>query len=108
AAENGVAMRKAAEAFDDVAVLPGVAQLLGLAEIGEQEDASVLVVQLLAVLKGHVEEAPLPRFEFLVEALVDRTLGDGERQMVGRELVGVAPEHVPWELIEENDPGERG
>ena len=50
-------MRKAAEAFDDVAMLPGVAQLPGIAEIGEQQDAAVLVVQLLAFCRSGTRSA---------------------------------------------------
>ena len=41
------------------------------------------------MLERHVEEAAFFRLQLLVETLVDGRLGDGERQMIGRELVGL-------------------
>ena len=60
-----------------------------VAERGEQQHRALLVVQLLAVLERHVEEDTLARPELLVEAALDRRLGDRERELVGRELVGM-------------------
>ena len=101
-------MREAAKALDDVAVLLGIVELVIVAEVDEQQHRAVLVVEILAVLERHVEELALGRCELLVEALVDRSLGDRERQMIGRELLGMAAEHVARELVEQDHAGERG
>ena len=104
-----VAVREAAEALDHVAVLLRIAELIFVAERGEQQHRAVLVVEILAVLERHVEEAALLRLELLVEARGrPRALAIAERQMIGRELLGVAAEHVARELVEQDHAGERG
>ena len=50
----------------------------------------------------------LGRFELVVEAAVDRRPGDGQRQRIGRELLGVTAEHVARILVEQDHCGERG
>jgi hypothetical protein len=43
-----------------------------------------------------------------VELLLDRSLGDRQCQLVGRELLGIATKHVAGELVEQDHAGERG
>src|SRR5688500_10879442 len=96
-AKRRIAVGKAAEPLDDVMMQTSVAKLLGVAESGEQEQRLDLVLQCLAVLERHVEEAALLDAEPVVIAAVDRRPGDCQRHMIGRELVGMAPEHVARE-----------
>src|SRR4051794_1441252 len=100
-------MRKPAEAFDHLAVLAGVAELLPVAELGEQQQRAILIGKALAVLERHVEKAALVRLELLVEAVINRAFGDRQGKMIGGKLVGGAAEHVARELVEQDDPGER-
>jgi len=90
------------------AVLPDVAELLLVAELGEQQHAPVLVGQILAVLERHVEEAALLGFEVLVEVFLQRSLGDRQGEVVRGELVGMSAEHVARELVEQDHGSERG
>ena len=53
-------------------------------ELGEQQHRAVLVVEILAVLKGHIEEVALIGRKLLVESVRDRVFGDRQRQVVGR------------------------
>src|SRR5215210_5520900 len=55
--EDRVAVRKAAEALDDVVMLLRVAEQIIVAERGEQGDRAPLVGEVLAMLERHVEEA---------------------------------------------------
>ena len=55
-AKHRITVRKAAEARDDVAVEPGIFDLLVVAELGEQQYPAILVGEFLAVLERHVEE----------------------------------------------------
>jgi hypothetical protein len=52
------------------------------------------------VLEGHVEEAALFRLKLFVELSVDCRLRNCQGEVIGRELFGVATEHVARELIE--------
>ena len=81
--------------------------MLGIAERGEQQQRLALVAQILAMLERHVEEAAPLRRHAVVIAALDRALGDGERQRIGRELIGMAAEHVARELVEQDDRRER-
>src|SRR3954467_7968169 len=56
AAEHLVAMREAAEAGDDVAMLDRILVILLIAQRGEQRAAELLVAEVLAVLERHEEE----------------------------------------------------
>src|SRR3546814_19119608 len=55
-AERGVAVGKAAEAFDEVVAGLRIAELPGLAQLGEKGDRELLLVQVLAMLEGDGEK----------------------------------------------------
>src|SRR5215212_4378552 len=59
------------------------------------------------MLEGHVEETALLSLKLLVEALVDRSLGNPQGQMISRELLRMAAKHVARELVEQDHAGER-
>src|SRR5207253_7472595 len=101
-------MRETAEALDDLAVLLRVAELLVIAELAEVQHGPVLVLESLAVLERHVKERALLALKLLVAALVDRAFGGGQREMIGRELLGLSTEHVARKLVEEDHSGECG
>src|SRR6476646_4928560 len=100
-------MREAAEALDDAAMVPGVLDLLVVAESGEQQKRAVLIGKILAVLERHVEELALLGRKLFLEALVDRAVRDRQRERIGRISVRVAAEHVARELVEQDHGGER-
>src|SRR4029453_3810256 len=75
AAKKFIAVRKTAKALDDVVMQMRVTQLFGIAEFGEQHQREFLVVEILAVLDGHVEEAALVLRKLFVEAAIDGGLG---------------------------------
>ena len=79
-----------------------------VAEAGELQDGAILIDEILAVLERHVEKAALLRFKVFIKTAIDRCPGDLQSQMVGRELLGIAAEHVARELVEQDDGGERG
>src|SRR4029453_4542837 len=76
AAEDGVAMREAAEAFDDVAVGNRIARQLGVAQPGHQLDAARLLRTVLAVLERQVEKQTLVLAQLPEIAFADRRLRD--------------------------------
>src|SRR5439155_20558321 len=84
------------------------AELLAIAERGEEQDGAVLIGEILGVLEGQVEKSAFLRLQLLVELPVDRRSGDGEREMVRRELLRMPAEHVAGKLVEQDHPGERG
>src|SRR5687768_10398594 len=89
-------------------MLARIFEVLGIAQGGEQEQRLALVGQLLAMLEGHVKEAaPFLRHAVVIAAR-DRFPGYGQSEMIGGELVRMAPEHVARELVEQDHGGERG
>ena len=107
AAEAGVAVREAAEAGDDVAVNNGVVEPLRVAERLEQGEGPLLIVHVLGVLEGQVEEGAQALLDLEVEARVDGATGDGKRQGIGGEGMGRAAIEIAWELVEQDEEGER-
>src|SRR6185437_4482330 len=107
-AEDGVAVREAAEPLDDVAVVLGVTELMIVAKLGEQQHRAVLILELLAVHERHVEELAFIRRLLLVETAIDSSLRDCQSVGVSRVGVGVAAEHVARELVEQDDRREGG
>ena len=109
AAEHRIAVREAAEARDDVVVLAwrSRAARSSPSSVNSSNDA-VLVVEILAVLERHVEEPRSRGSSSSSKPLVDRRLGDRQREVIGRELVGVTAEHVARELVEQDHRRERG
>src|SRR6188474_122924 len=73
AAEHGVAMREAAEAADDVAVLFGVFQIV-ITRRAIKFDAADLVGQFLRMHERQEQEAPVPRRQVLVIAAFERAI----------------------------------
>jgi hypothetical protein len=98
---------EAAEPLDDVVMFLREAELIVVTERAEQGHRAALVLDVLAVLEGHVEEAALGRAHRLVEAAVDRAPGDRQSERIGRELIGVAAQHVARELVEQDDGRDR-
>ena len=96
-------MREAAEALDHIVVLLRKTEQIFVAERDEQQPAP-LVGNDFAVLEGHVEEAAFLRLQLVIELAVDRVPGDRQRQVIGRELLGEAAEHVARKLVEQDPP----
>ena len=105
--ENRVAVREAPEALDDVVMLLCEAEEVIVAKRGEELERPLLVRKALAVLERHVEEAALLAFQSIVEPAVDRAFRDRQREMIGRELLRMAAEHVAGELVEQDDGRQR-
>ena len=99
-------MGEASETFDDVVMLSRISEQVIIAERGEELHRPFLIRKMFAVFERHVEEAAFRRLKLIVEAPVDGLPGNRERQMVGRELVGVGPKHVAWKLVEQDDARE--
>src|SRR5690606_25537421 len=106
AAEQGVAVREAAETPDDVAVLDRVA-LVERAEQPDQLDGALLIGEILGVLEGQVDEEPQILRDVPVEAGRNGTLCKAERERVRREHVRRAAQRVTRHLIEQEQQRER-
>ena len=77
ATEHGVAMRKAAEAIDDVPVAMRVIEIVGEPQLSEQLDRACLHCAIFAVLEGHVEEQTLLLRELQIQSRGNLVLRDG-------------------------------
>ncbi len=103
-----VAVREPAEALDDVAVLLCEVQHLSVAKRGEQQQRAVLVVHPSRYARTACRGSRAPAAaSSSSKPCVDRALGDRQRQRIGRELVGMAAEHVARELVEQDHRRER-
>src|SRR5579862_16388 len=112
AAQHRVAMRKAAEAADDFEVMLGVLDVTGhrgnlRGEPVKEPRRFLLVGEILAVLKRHIDERPLDRGQRQVESARDRVFGRRARLGVGREGARMAAEHVARKLIEQKNQSQR-
>src|ERR1043166_6254454 len=106
AAEHGVAMREAAEAADDVAVLLGVFQVL-IARRAVKLDAAELVGEFLRMHERQEQKAAVFGRQVLVVGALERAVGGRARQRIGREGARLAAEHVARELVEHDHQRER-
>src|SRR5690242_17109526 len=107
AAEDGVAMREAAEPADDVGVQLRPLQLLGVANGAKQRAAALLVGGGLGMLERQIEELPTVGRRLQVEAAGDGAFGHRARQWIGGIASRVGAEHVARKLIEHDDERER-
>src|SRR4029079_3060937 len=73
----------------------------------ERLEGERLLGEILRVDKRHVEERPMHWMELEVVAAGDRLAGDGTRAGIHRKRCGLVAMHVPGELVEQDDEGER-
>ena len=100
-------MREAAEARDNVAMVPPVALVLLVGRLGEQRHRHLLVGQRLGVMERRVEEGAHRRLE---RHLVAARHGDARRhQRRGIAAIGLdrLAVDVPRELVAEDDQRQR-
>ena len=107
AAQNGVAMREAAKADNQVTVMAGEAQTLLQAGLLMQPHRAFLVGQRLAVHERQVQELALDRRQGLIEATGDGPIRDRAGGGLGGEALRLAPEQIQRELIQDDDQGQR-
>jgi hypothetical protein len=103
-------MRKPAEALDDLDIRVPVATqgtaAIGIARLGvEQYLRAALVVDVLAVMKRHMEEPTPHRRKQLVEAAGERPVGGATCGRVGRVGARRAAEDVARDLVEQQHQG---
>jgi predicted O-linked N-acetylglucosamine transferase (SPINDLY family) len=100
ATERGVAVRKPAEAADDVGVVLGIAHALGVVGEPAQGGAAFLIRQRLRMHERQVEEAPLRIGEGGIKAAGDSALGDAAGECIRHEGPRIATKHVARKLVE--------
>src|SRR5690242_482837 len=76
AAENAVAMGKAAEPADDIGVVFGIFQVTRIARFAKQIDAAELIGNLLRMHERHVEKLKQVVVEARIRAAGDRAACD--------------------------------
>jgi hypothetical protein len=104
--QGGVAVRKASEARDNVLVDVDISQRL-IVERDAQLDDSALIVKILGVLEGKIEEHAHVLFDLQVETAFNSDPCKPQRQLVGgKHMAGVAVT-VSWKLIEQHHQGQR-
>src|SRR5215204_3641361 len=99
AAQNCVAVRKSAEAADNVGVEFCPFQSFGIAVGAEQRDATLLIGGVFGVFERKIEELALRRGNPLIEAAGDGAISGGTGQCIGCESVGAATKHVAGKLV---------
>lgn len=77
----------------------------GVEETSVEADGGVLLVHILSVLEGQVEEAAHDGVQQPVLPLGDHLFGDAQRERIVGEGLGGSAEGVPGELIEEEERG---
>src|SRR5690606_18938651 len=85
APQHRVAMRKAAKAGDDIAMLACEMQGMGVAKGLVEFHGTLLIGKFLAMHEGQVEKLPGGLVQFLVEAAIQRGAGMGQREIVAFE-----------------------
>src|SRR5690606_3854317 len=114
--EDGVAVGKAPEASDDVAVLAGVVEHAlrqrppGRLALLQQPlvllHRDVLQVRILGMLQGQVEKPALHRAQHLVQVLLDAVQAQPLRRGILGEGLRPAAVDVAGELIQQDDQGQ--
>src|SRR5262249_52496701 len=112
AAEDRVAVRKSAEALDNLKIRSAVTAqrsgAVGIAWLGfEQSPRPALVVEILTVMKRHIEKPSPDRRNPLVEAALERPVGGGAGRRIGRVGARRAAEDVARDLIEQQHQSKR-
>src|SRR5262249_21275011 len=79
APQKGVAMRKAAEAGDDVAMVPGMLQSVRILALLEERDTTIVRREILAMHERHVEEELKALVDAGIVTVRDGALGNGKR-----------------------------
>ena len=104
-------MGKSPEARDDRAMLAGVVEiralLVAFGEILVELDGSILVVEILAVHEGQVEEASLEAADLSVETTLDGEPCSPACPLILRECPRIVAKQVARELIENDHVTER-
>src|SRR5690348_11629359 len=105
-AQYGVAMRKTAEAADDVVVdaCPVVGVLARQRTM--QEQRTLLVGQVFRMFERQIEERPQARFDLCIKPGLQRTPCIRARKSVGRISMCAAAEHVARNLVEQDQQGQ--
>ena len=105
ASQNGVAMGETTEAGDDVAVLNGIVEhplAVGVvAQLAEQFNALVLMLQVFAMFQGQVDEPALNRLELYRKVGCDRALGHCQRLSIGGKGARPIAKQVAGKLIQQ-------
>src|ERR1041384_3486266 len=105
-AESGVAVRKAAEARDDLVVASRAFDVLPVGGV-KQGKRAPLRREVLRVHERQVDKGALNRREQAVKLPRDRSSRRGERQGIARKRARRAAEHVARKLVEHDDQRER-
>src|SRR5450830_662758 len=116
ASENGIAMRKTAEAFNDGVMLVCELQIvvkaclagrivLGalLGERAKQLHGIFLIVEIFGVFQRQIKEDPLQRRQLLVETLRQTEMAALLRQRIKGECLGCIAIHIARKLIQQQD-----
>src|SRR5215217_4546588 len=106
-AQDLIPVREPPETLDDVPVPCGVTGYVGrpglVCKQPEQLHRAALILPILAVHEGHVQEHPLESGDLPVQRVLDGVPGELERRSVGGVGPSVATEHVAGELVEHDD-----
>ena len=104
APQGAVAMGKAAEADDDVAMQP--APFLQLFVAGDQGHVAVLILDPFGVLERQQEEILQLRFDRQMQIARHRLIGEHQGQWIGGELVRRAAKAVARILVQQDQQGQ--
>jgi hypothetical protein len=93
-----------AKSFDDPHVCCGRAPPFLVAELPDHRIRKRLVLEILTMLEGKIEEVfLLAILDFCVAAASNARSGETARNMIGGERARVGPEQIPRKLIQDND-----
>src|SRR5487761_115429 len=106
-AQNGVAMEKAAETIDDLAVPPRVGNHLAVAERLAQFDRARLHRAVFSVHERQIEKMPPCRIERPIEAERDGAPRSRQRHTIGGKGFGPVAIEIARKLVERDHRGQR-
>jgi hypothetical protein len=100
-------MRKSPEFHDDVAMDCRISRSFRITERLVQSQGAILIGEQLRMHERQIKKRPHRLVGFLVEAPGKGSVCHGASQRIGRERAGAIAEHVPGELVEQNQERER-
>lgn len=107
APQRFVSVREAPKALDNILMVKRELQQALVAKTAYQADGFTLILKIFAMLKWQVQEKPLVLVQAGVQPLFNGEFSNAECNMIGSKGLRCAAIGIAWDLIEQENRGER-